>query len=111
MGAARAAGGLRPSTGDLGVVDASPLRCFDTAAEPGMIEEVKAAGRDGDSLGGVVEVLAYGVPPGIGRPVHWDRRLATLVAASLRSEHPCVGDTCVTTSISVWLPVHLPKQH
>src|SRR3546814_5554625 len=48
MGAARAAGGLRPSTGDLGVVDASPLRCFDTAAEPGMIEEVKAAGRDGE---------------------------------------------------------------
>src|SRR3546814_11682812 len=50
-----------------------------------MIEEVKAAGRDGDSLGGVVEVLAYGVPPGIGSHVHWDRRLDTLVAAALMS--------------------------
>src|SRR3546814_11507366 len=85
MGAARAAGGLRPSTGDLGVVDASPLRCFDTAAEPGMIEEVTAAGRDGDSLGGFVKVLAYGVPPGIGSRVHWDRRRDTLDAAALQT--------------------------
>src|SRR3546814_4186942 len=85
MGAARAAGGLRPSTGDHGVVDASPLRCFDTAAEPGMIEEVKAAGREGGSNGSVVEVLAYGVPPGIGSHVPWDRRLDTLVAAALMS--------------------------
>jgi len=85
MGAARAATGLRPTPGDLATVDASPLRCFDREAEEAMLEEVKAAGRAGDSLGGIVEVIAHGAPPGLGSHVHWDRRLDARIAAALMS--------------------------
>ena len=48
-----------------------------------MVAEVEAARKDGDTLGGVVEVLAYGVPPGLGSHVHWDRRLDSQLAAAL----------------------------
>jgi chorismate synthase len=75
----------RPAPADLATVDDSPVRCFDPAAEQAMIEEIKAAARDGDSLGGVVEVLAYGVPVGLGSHVHWDRRLDGLLAGALMS--------------------------
>lgn len=75
----------RPSPADLDRIDASPVRCFDTAAETAMIDEIKAAARDGDSLGGVVEVLAYGVPVGLGSHVHWDRKLDALLAQALMS--------------------------
>ena len=85
MGAAHATPGLRPTIADLPAVDASPLRCFDPSAEDAMVEEVKAAGREGDSLGGVVEVVAYGAPPGLGSHVHWDRRLDAMLAAALMS--------------------------
>src|SRR5262245_19107791 len=63
----------RPLPSDLERVDASEVRCFDVDAEASMIEEIKAASKDGDSLGGVAEVLAYGVPVGLGSHVHWDR--------------------------------------
>jgi chorismate synthase len=66
-------------------VDESPVRCFDAAAEEAMIAEVKAAAKDGDSLGGVVETLAYGVPVGLGSHVHWDRKLDALLARALMS--------------------------
>jgi len=85
MGAARAAAGARPTPEDRAAVDASPLRCFDAAAEEAMVEEVKAAGRAGDSLGGIVEVIGYGAPPGLGSHVHWDRRLDGRLAAALMS--------------------------
>jgi chorismate synthase len=85
MGTARAKPGLRPTADDLPTVDASPLRCFDGDAEEAMVEEVKAAGKAGDSLGGIVEVIAYGAPPGLGSHVHWDRRLDAQVAAALMS--------------------------
>jgi chorismate synthase len=85
MGGARASGERRPTPADQATVDQSPLRCFDPAAEPAMVAEVRAAGRDGDSLGGIVEVVAYGAPPGLGSHVHWDRRLDTKVAAALMS--------------------------
>ena len=75
----------RPGPGDLDRVDASELRCFDPDAEGAMIEEIKAAARDGDSLGGVVEVLAYGVPVGLGSHVHWDRKLDAAIARALMS--------------------------
>ena len=75
----------RPSPADLDQIDASPVRCFDTAAETAMIDEIKAAARDGDSLGGVIEVLAYGVPVGLGSHVHWDRKLDALLAQALMS--------------------------
>jgi chorismate synthase len=75
----------RPTPADLERVDTSEVRCFDAAAETAMIEEIKAAAKDGDSLGGIVEVLAYGVPVGLGSHVHWDRKLDSLLAAALMS--------------------------
>ena len=63
----------------------SSVRCFDAAAEAAMIAEIEAAAKDGDSLGGVVEVLAYGVPVGLGSHVHWDRKLDGLLAQALMS--------------------------
>jgi chorismate synthase len=65
----------RPGPSDLDAVDASQVRCFDPAAEEAMIAAIKAAGKAGDSLGGVAEVLAYGVPVGLGSHVQWDRKL------------------------------------
>ncbi|MGB0800351.1 MAG: chorismate synthase [Ilumatobacteraceae bacterium] len=86
MGSARVpAESSRPTPGDLDVVDESPVRCFDPAAAEAMIAEVKAAAKDGDSLGGVVEVLAFGVPVGLGSHVHWDHKLDGLLAQALMS--------------------------
>ena len=85
MGAARSKSADRPTLADLATVDASPVRCFDAAAEQAMVDEVKAAAKDGDSLGGVVEVLAYGVPIGLGSHVHWDRKLDALLAQAVMS--------------------------
>src|SRR5215218_3035248 len=66
MGQARATTERRPTPADLPAVDDSPVRCFDPAAEALMVAATEAAAKDGDSLGGVVEVLGYGVPPGLG---------------------------------------------
>jgi chorismate synthase len=85
MGGARSKAAARPGPDDLATVDASPVRCFDGAAEEEMVAEIKAAAKDGDSLGGVVEVLAYGVPVGLGSHVHWDRKLDALLARALMS--------------------------
>jgi chorismate synthase len=85
MGAARAPGEPRPLPADLPQVDDSPVRCFDADAEAAMIAEVEAAAKAGDSLGGVVEVLGYGVPPGLGSHVHWDRKIDGLLAQALMS--------------------------
>jgi chorismate synthase len=85
MGSVRAKAGDRPTPADLDRVDASPVRCFDTQAEEAMIAEIKAVSKEGDSLGGVVEVLGYGVPVGLGSHVHWDRRLDGLLAQALMS--------------------------
>ena len=85
IGAARASTEQRPTPADLEAVDASEVRCFDPASEEAMITEIKAAAKAGDSLGGVVEVLAYGVPPGIGSHVHWDRKIDGLLAQALMS--------------------------
>jgi chorismate synthase len=75
----------RPGPGDLDRVDESSVRCFDPGAEEAMIQAVKAAAKEGDSLGGVAEVLAYGVPVGLGSHVHWDRKLDSLLAQALMS--------------------------
>jgi chorismate synthase len=86
MGAAKVApGSVRPTPGDLGTVDANEVRCFDPAAGELMIEAIKAAAKEGDSLGGVVEVLGFGVPVGLGSHVHWDRKLDALLAQALMS--------------------------
>jgi chorismate synthase len=85
MGSVRSKSTERPQPSDLDRVDASDLRCFDAAAEHAMVDEIKAVAKQGDSLGGVVEVLAYGVPVGLGSHVHWDRRLDGLLAQALMS--------------------------
>ncbi len=72
-----------PVPGDLAAIDDSPVRCLDAAAAEAMEAEIASAHRDGDTLGGVVEVLAYGLPPGLGSHVHWDRRLDARLAAAL----------------------------
>ena len=63
----------RPRPEDLERIDESPVRCFDREAEDAMVAEVKAAAKEGDSLGGAAQVLAYGVPVGLVSHVHWDR--------------------------------------
>ena len=85
LGTARAAEGRRPRPADLEAVDASSVRCFDPETEEAMVGEIKAAAKEGDSLGGVVEVLAYDVPVGLGSHVHWDRRLDGRLAGALMS--------------------------
>jgi chorismate synthase len=85
MGAARSKAATRPVPADLPRIDDSPVRCFDAAAEEAMVAEIKAAAKDGDSLGGIVEVLGYGVPVGLGSHVHWDRKLDSLLARALMS--------------------------
>ncbi len=82
---AAAGGSGRPTPADLARIDESPVRVNDPADEEAMIDEIKAAAKDGDSLGGVVEVLGYGVPVGLGSHVHWDRRLDALLAHALMS--------------------------
>ena len=84
IGPVRAEGPV-PGAGDLARVDASPVRCLDGAVEAAMVAEIDRARADGDTLGGVVEVIAYGVPAGIGSHVHWDRRLDTRLAGALMS--------------------------
>ena len=64
-------------------IDEDPLRCFDKATSERMVAEVEAAHKDGDTLGGVVETLVYGMPPGVGSYVHWDRRLDSQLAGAL----------------------------
>ncbi|MHB1776312.1 MAG: chorismate synthase [Acidimicrobiales bacterium] len=85
LGPEASSAGARPAPDELGRVDESPVRCFDAEAEARMVAAVKAAAKDGDSLGGVVEVVAYGVPVGLGSHVHWDRKLDALLAQALMS--------------------------
>jgi chorismate synthase len=85
IGAAATPNGLRPMPSDLATIDASEVRCFDSSSEAAMIAEIKAAAKEGDSLGGIVEVIAYGVPVGLGSHVHWDRKLDGLLAGALMS--------------------------
>jgi chorismate synthase len=72
-----------PGPADLAAIDADPARCFDATTAARMAEEVDAAKRDGDTLGGVVEVLVDQLPPGLGSHVHWDRRLDARLAGAL----------------------------
>ncbi len=85
LGAATASIAHRPVPDDLAQVDGSEVRCFDPDSEADMIREIKEAAKAGDSLGGVVEVLGYGVPPGLGSHVHWDRRIDGMLAQALMS--------------------------
>jgi chorismate synthase len=79
------AGAALPTPDDVERLDADPVRAFDPSGSAAMVAEVDAARKDGDTLGGVVEVLAYGVPPGLGSHVHWDRKLDGQLAQALMS--------------------------
>ena len=85
IGPVRAACGLVPGPQDGPRIDADPVRCLDAQASAAMQAEIDAARKDGDTLGGVVEVVAHGLPPGLGSHVHWDRRLDARLAAALMS--------------------------
>ena len=85
MGSAKADSGPLPRMQDLARIDESQVRCADPAAEQRMVTAIKAAAKAGDSLGGVAEVVAHGVPVGLGSHVHWDRRLDALLAQALMS--------------------------
>jgi chorismate synthase len=80
---AKAPYGVLPLPGDEARLDADPVRCLDADASAAMVAEIDQAHKDGDTLGGVVEVLAYGVPVGLGSHVHWDRRLDARLAGAL----------------------------
>lgn len=84
-GVAVPAGTPLPTPGDLAAIDESEVRTFDPAAAEAMIRAIEEAKADRDTLGGVVEVLAYGVPPGLGSHVHWDRKLDGQLAGALMS--------------------------
>ncbi len=76
-------GSALPQPSDVAMLDEDPMRCFDKTVSAAMVAEVDECHKDGDTLGGVVEVLAYGMPPGLGSFVHWDRRLDSQLAAAL----------------------------
>ncbi len=90
-----------PSPDDVDALDADPLRCFDSETSAAMVSRIDRAHDEGDTLGGVVEVLAYGLPPGLGSYAHWDRRLDSRLAAAVMSIQAIkgveVGDGFETT--------------
>jgi chorismate synthase len=75
--------GVMPGRDDLVLIDKDPVRCADAETSAAMVAEIDAARREGDTLGGVVEVVSYGLPPGLGSHVHWDRKLDSRLAAAL----------------------------
>jgi chorismate synthase len=83
LGTVTAPAGLVPTAADLDAIDADPARCLDAAASAAMEAEVEAARKEGDTLGGVVEVVVHGLPQGLGSHVHWDRRLDARLAGAL----------------------------
>jgi chorismate synthase len=72
-----------PSVSDRLNIDEDPVRCFDKETSDEIVKEIEAAHRDGDTLGGVVEVLAYNLPPGLGSHTHWDKRLDARLAGAM----------------------------
>ncbi|WP_020573712.1 chorismate synthase [Actinopolymorpha alba] len=83
LGTVRAPAGSVPTPDDLEAIDADPLRCLDPETSQAMVAEVDTARKEGDTLGGVVEVVVWGLPPGLGSHVHWDRRLDARLAGAL----------------------------
>ena len=85
LGPVKAPDGAVPGPRDQAAIDADPVRCADPDTSQAMVAEIDAVRKDGDTLGGVVEVLAYGLPPGLGSFTHWDRRLDARLAGALMS--------------------------
>jgi chorismate synthase len=91
LGGISVAAGTLPGPGDREKVDADPVRCLDAAASAAMVAEIDAARNDGDTLGGVIEVVVHGLPPGLGSYVHGDRRLDARLAGAMMSIHAIKG--------------------
>jgi chorismate synthase len=85
LGPVKAPDDLMPGQQDGAAIDADPVRCADPQTSRAMVAEIDAAKKAGDTLGGVVEVLAFGLPPGLGSFTHWDRRLDARLAGALMS--------------------------
>lgn len=83
LGGVRAPAGQWPRPDDVARLDEDPVRCLDADASKLMVEAIDQAHKDGDTLGGVVEVVVHGLPPGLGSHVHWDRRLDARLAGAL----------------------------
>ena len=83
IGTAVAPAGAVPGPDDLAAIDADPVRAFSPEASAAMVEQIDKAHKDGDTLGGVVEVVVHGLPPGLGSYVHWDRRIDARLAGGL----------------------------
>ncbi len=83
LGGVRAPAGLWPGPDDVERLDADPVRCLDPDTATAMVAAIDQAHSDGDTLGGVVEVVVHGLPPGLGSHVHWDRRLDSRLAGAL----------------------------
>src|SRR5690606_17944215 len=80
-----------PAPADRDAVDADPVRCFSAETSARMQERIDAAKAERDTLGGVVEVLVHGLPPGLGSHVHWDRKLDARLAGALMSVQAIKG--------------------
>ncbi|HEX2807220.1 MAG TPA: chorismate synthase [Kineosporiaceae bacterium] len=95
-------GSALPEPDDVKALDADPVRCHDAVTSAAMVAEIDDCRREGDTVGGVVEVVAYGLPPGLGSHVHWDRRLDARLAGALMGIQAIkgveVGDGFVTAT-------------
>jgi chorismate synthase len=91
LGGISVAPGTVPQPGDLAAIDADPVRCLDDAVSAAMVAEIDAARKAGDTLGGVIEIVVHGLPPGLGSYVHADRRLDARLAAAMMSIHAIKG--------------------
>ena len=85
VGGVHSSASAAPTAADVERIEASPVRCFDPEAERAMVAAIEAAKADGDTLGGIFEVVAHGVPPGLGSYVHWDRKIDGRLAQALLS--------------------------
>ncbi len=85
LGDVQASLDLRPGPDDGYQIDADEVRCFDGATSAAMVSAIKAAAKDGDSLGGISEVLGFNIPVGLGSHVHWDRKIDGLLAQAVLS--------------------------
>jgi chorismate synthase len=83
LGGVPAPAGSIPTIDDVPALDADPVRCLDATASEKMVAAIDQAHKDGDTLGGVVEVVVHGLPPGLGSHVHWDRRIDARLAGAL----------------------------
>jgi chorismate synthase len=83
IGPVKSEGEQLPTPADVSTLDENPVRCFSKQAAEAMVSEIEDCQKSGDTLGGVVETLVYGLPPGLGSYVHWDRKLDSQLAGAL----------------------------